>query len=616
MPNERTIPSDEPKSVCTFTILSEGNQVSATYQVLSIVVNKEVNRIPSATIIIIDGAASEQTFAVSNTEDFAPGKNIEIKAGYRANEETIFRGIVIRHGIKIRNSSSVLMIECKDAAVKMTAVCKSNYYKDVTDSDVMETIIDKHGLDKDVVPTTYSHGELVQYNATDWDFILCRADMNGLLCLPNDGKLTIAKPDFGAATALTIQYGSTVHDLDAEVDARLQFKEVKAIAWSSADQAVVTGEASEPAVPEAGNLSPEDLAAVVGEDGFTLQHSAVMEETELQEWASAKLMKDRLAKIRGKVRTDGTSAILPGQMIELQGVGERFEGKLFVTGVRHEIDSGNWQTVMQFGINPEWFAQTYEIQQPMAGAMLPAIEGLQIGVVTKLEGDPLGENRIMVRLPVIQENDEGIWSRVSTLDAGNNRGTFFLPEIGDEVIVGFINNDPRYAVILGMVNSSNKPAPLTASDANDQKGYVSRSGMKMLYDDDKKIISIETPAGNKITLSEEDKTVKMEDQNGNSFSLDNNGMNMHSTKKVSFQSDSQSIEVTDGNGNSVKLDGSGVTVTAASKVTINGSTVELTAGSLTINAGMAQFSGVIQAQTVIATAVVASSYTPGAGNIM
>src|SRR5580765_3427743 len=99
MPNERTIPSDGSKSVATFTILSAGNEVSKEYHVLSITVNKEVNRIPSTTIILLDGEASSQSFKISNQPDFEPGKEIEIKAGYSGQEESIFNGIVIKHGI-------------------------------------------------------------------------------------------------------------------------------------------------------------------------------------------------------------------------------------------------------------------------------------------------------------------------------------------------------------------------------------------------------------------------------------------------------------------------------------------------------------------------------------
>lgn len=426
MPNERTIPSEASKSVCTFTILSGGNAVSRTYQVLAIAVSKEINRIPTATIVLVDGEPSKQTFAISNTTDFEPGKEIEIKAGYRSNEKTIFKGIVIRHGIKVRKTSSVLMVECKDKAVKMTVTSKSKYFKDVKDSDVMEQLIDAHRLDKEVNTTSLQHKELVQYNTTDWDFMMCRMDANGLLCIPSDGKISIVKPDFSADAVITVQFGATVHDLDAEIDARFQLKGVKATAWDPSQQSLVDGiEAAEAGIPQAGNITADSLAGVIGDDDYVLKHSGKLVDQELQQWANAKLLKHRLAKIRGRVSIDGTADVLPGKIIQINGAGDRFNGKLFVTGVRHEIQKGNWLTTFQFGVEPEWFAQTYDVQQPMAGALLPAVQGLQMGVVTKLENDPDGEDRIMVRLPLIDTGDEGIWSRICALDAGDKRGTFF-----------------------------------------------------------------------------------------------------------------------------------------------------------------------------------------------
>jgi Rhs element Vgr protein len=468
MSNERTIPSPAPKSVSTYTLLSNGNEVSRAYQVLSIVVTKELNRIPSALLTLLDGEASRQTFNISNQPDFEPGAELEIQTGYRGTEETIFKGIVIRHSIKVRKNTSVLVIEAKDKAVKMTTHVKSNYFKDLTDSDLMEQLLQAHGLETEVETTSVTHREIVQFRSSDWDLMLCRADVNGFLCAVDDGKVTIGKPDLGQASALTIQYGATVKDLDAEIDARVQFSGVKATAWNPADQALVDGvEADDPQIPSAGNLEANTLAEVTGSEPFELSHGGRIAETELKAWADARLLKQRLAKIRGKVRIDGTATIKPGQVITLNGVGERFQGDLFVSGVRHEIQKGTWDTAVQFGLAPEWFAEHFDVDAPPAGSMLPAVQGLQAGVVTALEGDPDGEERIMVRIPVIHASDEGTWCRISTLDAGAERGTVFRPEIGDEVIVGFINDDPRHGVVLGMCHSSAKVAPIPASDEND-----------------------------------------------------------------------------------------------------------------------------------------------------
>lgn len=581
MPNERTIPSDKPKSVVTQTIISGGTEVSQQYQLLSIIVNKEVNRIPMATLVYIDGEPSKQSFELSGKSDFEPGKEIEIKVGYSRDEKTLFKGIVIKHSIRVRNKNSLLIIECKDKAVKMTATCKNKYSLDTKDSDVIEELIDSHGLDKDVASTTVTQKQIVQYNCTDWDFMLCRAEMNGLLCIANDGKLSVAPPEFNGDAALTIQYGATVHSLDAEIDARLQFKSVKGSVWNYTDQELVNdAEADDPGVPEAGNLSADTLADVIGESEFRLFNSAKIEEPELQAWVNAAMLKHRLAKIRGKVTTDGTADVLPGQLILLNGVGDRFEGKLFVSGIRHQITEGLWQTTFQFGINPEWFVQTYNVQQPLSGAMLPAIQGLHIGIVTQLENDPDGEDRILVKIPVINNDEDGIWCRVASLDAGENRGMYFRPEIEDEVIVGFINNDPRHGVVLGMLNSSAKPAPITASDDNHEKGYVSRSEMKMIFNDDKKSFSLETPGGNKFIISEDETKIYLEDQNGNKITMNEDGIKIESIKDIVLKAakdiNAEGVNIGIKGSAQTKVEGSsGAEVSSGGTTAVKGSIVNI-----------------------------------------
>jgi uncharacterized protein involved in type VI secretion and phage assembly len=191
-----------------------------------------------------------------------------------------------------------------------------------------------------------------------------------------------------------------------------------------------------------------------------------------------------------------------------------------------------------------------------------------------------GEYRIRVRLPTINPDDEGIWSRICTLDAGNNRGTFFRPEIGDEVIVGFINNDPRFAVILGMCNSSAKPAPLPTSDDNHEKGYVSRNQMKMIFNEEKKIITLETPAGNKFVLSEDEKAIHMEDQHGNKLLMNENGIQLESIKDIVLKAATdltlEGVNTTMKGSAAAKVTGSGgAEISSSGTTVVKGSTVQI-----------------------------------------
>ncbi len=560
MNNSGVIQTSQSPDLATFKVLTEGQELSNIYQVKSITVHKEVNRIPMAKIVLIDGETSERDFALSNEDLLIPGKSIEITAGYHSDEETIFKGIIIKHNLKIRSLVSHLIIECKDEAVKMTVGKNSSYFYESKDSEIFEELLGKYSLDKDVEATNYAHPELVQYNASDWDFMVARAQANGKLCFVDDGKVTIAKPDVGQSEIETITYGGSMLDFDAEIDARHQVKKVSSYGWNHADQELLEIDGSDPSVSLNGNISTSDLNAIIGLETMELRHGGAITDTELQDWADGTWLFQQLAKIRGRVKFQGIATVKPNTILKLEGVGDRFNGNAYITGVSHTISEGNWTVNAQFGLNPEWFSETFDISAPSASGLLPAIAGLQVGVVSQLEEDPDGEERILVQIPIINHEEQGIWCRIASLDAGENRGAFFRPEIGDEVIIGFINEDPNDAVVLGMLHSSAKPAPFTASDDNHEKGFVTRSEMKVVFDDDKKSINISTPAGKIISLDEDAGTIVIEDDNSNVITIDSNGISMESAGDIAIKASGD-----------VTIEGTNVGITANAEFKAEGS---------------------------------------------
>lgn len=572
MSSESTIPTPATPDVCTIAILADGKQIPGTFNVLSVSIQRELNRIPSATIQLLDGEASKSTFEVSNTDQFVPGKKIEIQLGYRANNDSVFKGIVVAQHIKIRKDASVLFVECRNEAVKMTRGSKSKYHVEKKDSDIMEELIGSYGLKKSVEATLPDLKEVVQFDSTDWDFLLCRAEANGQVIAVGDDTITIAKPSTSGAAAVTAQFGSTILELDVDMDSRVQTKGIKTSSWNATDQEVIESDAKEPATTNNGNLSTDTLADVLGGDPTEIRHGGKISKPELQAWADGQLLKKRLAKIRGRVKFQGFAGVLPGNTIEVKGIGERFEGTMFVSGVRQTVANGNWETDVQFGLNPDAVAETYNLRPLPASGLLPGVSGLQMGIVTALESDPDGEDRIKVRIPIISSSEEGIWARLSTLDAGKQRGTYFRPEINDEVVVGFLGDDPRYPVVLGMCHSSAKPAPEAAKDANDLKGYVSREKMKFTFDDAKKIIVLETPGGNKATLSDDAKGIVLEDQNGNKITMDDNGIKIESSKDLVLKASKD-----------ITADGANITIKAQTAFKAEGtSTAEVSGASTTV----------------------------------
>lgn len=535
MNNSGVIKTSKSADLITFKILIEGKELSKVYEVKSIAVTKEVNKIPTAKVVLIDGEASKREFKLSNEELLIPGKKIEITAGYHSDEETIFKGIVIKHNLKVRENSSQLIVECKDEAVKMTIGRRSHYFYESKDSEIIEELISKHKLSKDVEATKHSHKELVQYNATDWDFMILRTQANGKLCFVDDGKVTIAKPNVSQEEIETITFGATLLEFDAEIDARHQIKKVSSYAWNHADQKILEIEGKNPSVSLNGNIPVSDLEKIIGLDNLELRHGGAVSDKELQDWADAKWLFQQLAKVRGRVKFQGIPAVKPNTILKLEGVGDRFNGKVYVTGVSHVISEGNWTVNAQFGLNPAWFSETNEASSQPASGLLPAISGLQIGIVTQLQDDPDGEDRILVRIPIVDSKEQGIWCRVASLDAGKKRGAFFRPEIEDEVIIGFINEDPNDAIVLGMLHSSTKEAPIKASDDNHEKGFFTRSDMRIEFNDEKKILKISTPVGKIISMDEDAKNIIIEDDHSNKITMDSNGVVVESPGNIELK---------------------------------------------------------------------------------
>lgn len=574
---ERTIPTPEPSDLPTQQILIGGTAISSEYKVASIDVSKVFNKVSYLRIAIYDGDAATADFVASNKDDFKPGKEIEVQAGYHSKNKTIFKGVIISHGLRIKKEKGhFLVIEARDKAVKMTAARKCAYFYKMKDSEIIEQLAGDNGLEKDVEATDVKHDEMVQYHSSDWDFVVSRAEMNGKLVLTDDNKLVVKKPDTAAEASLKLEFGATLMDFEADMDASSQYSAVKSHTWNYSEQALLESEGSNPKVTENGNITADDLAGVLKVKELGLRHPGKFLETEIKSWTDAQIVKNKLSRIRGRAKFQGYADIKPGMTVELKGVGERFNGKVFVSGVRHQINTANWTTDIQFGFSHEWFHASPDITANKAEGMLPGVNGLHIGVVTKLESDPQGEDRIQVKMPLVDNSADGTWARMATLDAGKERGSFFRPEVGDEVILGFINDDPRNPVVLGMMNSKKLPAPMPAADANNEKGFVTRSKLKLIFNDDKKSFTVETPGGQSIVIDDDAGTITIVDKNDNKLEMSSGGISMESGADMKFKAKGD-----------ISIEGVGVKIKASGSLGAEGASTEVKAsGNMTLKGAM------------------------------
>lgn len=535
--NRKLKDQEEKTHVPSYRILVDGEELKSKYSVMSINVHRAINKIPVAQLVLLDGDLSKQDFEASSSKVFEPGKEVTIKLGYQQKEKIVFKGLIIKHGIKVKSGQpTVLVIEMKDKAVKMTINRKNKYWEEKPDSDIIEKIIKENGLKADVEATSVTHKEMIQYYSTDWDFIVARAEANGLLVFVDDGEVAVKKPEPGKNDLGALSFGGNVYEFEAEMDARDQFTEVVSRAWDYKKQEVVEKKGKAPAFKEQGSLDGKKLSDALGLPEYPLQHTGKLDDTELQAWSDARLMRSRLAKIKGRVKIEGYNIVKPGDTITLEEFSDKFNGTAMVSEIRHQFSSSStWYTDLKFGISQDWITKKYpDVTEAAASGLLPGIRGLHIGIVTKIDSDPDGEDRVKIKIPVISTEDEGSWARIATLDAGEERGSFFRPEVDDEVIVGFLNDDPRSPIILGMLHSSAKKSPVVPAAENNEKGFVTRSKIKLMFDDDKKSVTIETPGKNMIVISDDEKSITLTDQNKNTIIMDDKGITIESAKDINL----------------------------------------------------------------------------------
>jgi len=550
-----------PGSVTTFSIKVSGKLIADSFSVLSVQIEKKVNRISQAKITILDGSPGLGTFEVSSSATFLPGNQITIEAGYDSVNAVVFTGIITGQSIRIDSLvGSALEVECRDEAVKMTVGKKNNTFSQLRDSDIINALIHNYAaLTADVSKTSLVWPSQVQYDLTDWDFMVSLAGMNGFIVTAINGFVSVKVPDSDTTPVLTVGYGDGLISFNANMDALTQLESVKASSWDYTTQNVNSAVSSGYYIGP-GNISSGKLAQVASPEEYLLQTTARMENEALSNWAKARKLQADYAKIRGEATFQGTSLVDPGKFITLTGLGDRFNGDYIISGLTHNIANGDWITEVSVGLSSGWLIEKSD-RNTDAG-ILSAAHGLFNGTVKQIYNDPELQYRILVDVPVFNQNGQGIWARLANFYATSGAGAFFMPEVGDEVVLGFLNDDPRSPVILGSMYSYSKQIPangLNPNETNAIKAFVSKSNISIRFDDDNKILTIATPAQNTIVFNDKDKEISIHDENDNNITMSANGISLKSPKNISIQAD-QVVTIAGGQGVAIKAGGGDVEI--------------------------------------------------------
>ncbi len=597
-------------SLSLFVTVKEAGQrvtreLTNTYGVSSVVTMNSINKIPTAKLVLLDGSVSEQRFSASQSNDFNPGNELSIKIRHDDFEDVLFAGIIIKQKVKqLANGNTQLCLELKDVAVKLTAERKNSLFADKTDIEIIKNIAEQYadpiaGLKKVEVPAeqnaerSQKHREMVQYFCTDWDFLVSRADAVGRLVFTENGILRVAEPDFLQQPIANLSFGGNIYEFDLELNAVGQYDKVTARCFDSGTGEIVSEDVSRADSTKQGNLSSSDLSEVLGVTDFPLQHSGQLGNAELKSWAYSKLMRSHLEKIRGTLKIDGWEKIKPGVLIDLGKISDKFNGIAFVSGVMNQFTSNSgWYTELQIGFSQEWFAELYDdiVQEPASG-LLPAVNGLVIGQVLSVEAEDGNDSNywVKVKIPLVNDTDNGVWARVAGTGLGENRGVYFKPEVGDDVILGFLNDDPRQPIVLGSIYSHLAPPEMTdeSDDSSSEiTGFFARNNMNLTFDEATDTVTIVTPEEQKVILSDKEDSsgayIRIEDAHGNTITMDKDGISVYSSKDLSFEA-KQNINL---KGANISLDSTGTFEAAGrtgAKLNSSGGNTEVSGTLVMIN---------------------------------
>lgn len=546
-------PLAEEANVFSYSILSGGKEIQGIYEIMSINVSQEVNKISSAEISVRDGSAANQMFEASDSDAFKPGTEIKIKLGYQSKNDIVFKGTVISESISVGDSGTTLKVVCKDKSVVLTKNNETANFLKKKDSEIIESIISDAGLTADVTATTLVREEVSKPQQSDWDFISELAEKNGFIIITDLGKVTVSKPDLSTTPELQVQFGYDMLEFDTEINSADQYSSVKCSSWDVSTLKRIEATASEPTVNKEGDLDGEELSEALSADVLELKSAAFFQQEELQAWADATLLRIRLSRFQGSFAFHGTAKAKVNTLIKLIGLSDRFNGDSYISAIKHSINGGKWQTTATIGMSQESFREKNSLSTPgnVSSSKGALIHGLQTGIVKKINEDPENLFRVQVKIPILGDDSDPVWARLATFYAGNEIGAYFMPEVDDEVILGFMDDVPSAPIILGSLFSKNIAAPETPDEKNTIKTLITSSKLQLKFDDENKVFSILTPGGNTMVFSDKEKGITATDQNNNKIEMNDSG-----------------ITLTDKSSNKIEMTSSGITIDSQSSLNL------------------------------------------------
>ncbi|BAY06924.1 VgrG-related protein [Calothrix sp. NIES-2098] len=423
-----------------------------------------------------------------------------------------------------------------------------------TDSDIVEQIASEVGIKTGKIdPSGEAHEYVFQENQTNMEFLRERAARIGFELFIYNSKLYFRKPE--SQESIKLKWLVDISKFSTRVTSAEQVSAVEVRGWDYTQKKAIASTAkAEKVITDTGNKKGSSTSTNFSNlkpPKMTVVDRPVASTTQAQKMAQA--LCDELGGefVYADAKAVGNPKVRPGKIIELEGLGDRYSGKYYVTETRHFYAQRIYTTEFSIrGLRAGNLFTTLSTQ-----TRLQPGQTFLVGIVTDNK-DPQGWGRVKVKFPTLTEEHASNWARVVASGAANQRGFDCLPEVNDEVLVGFEHGDIHRPYVIGGVWNG-KDAPPEAVDDTVVGGKVrlrtvkTRTGHTLQFIEEDKGSSkagvrVQTQGGHKIYLNDSDRCIEIETNGGHKIKMDDTGkskISVESTGDLSLEAPRGSIDI-------------------------------------------------------------------------
>jgi Rhs element Vgr protein len=530
-------PTHQIASGPELVILVDGRPLppEVAHDVVRVEVHEEINHLARAELLLANWDEDRNQPSHSESEVFQPGQPLTVQMGYEGSAVTVFEGLILEQtAIFMTGDAPKLRVSARCRGALLTAPRRSRIVEDSTIGDAVIAMASEYGLAVDSGETP-SLEAVVQWNCTDWDFLVRQASNLGFVCFVRGNQLMFRPPIPLADSIIQLKWGSTLQTLEASENTSHRFTNVTASAWDPESLEVSESQRSpsDTSLADPSRSRLEDAVSGQPMREARVPVAGALSGEELDRLAIGEIDRQILGLFSGRGSTLGVPQLRIDSVISLEGVGRRFGGLHYVTAVRHVMGVGGYNTEFQFGYPPRLSCSRLSCARHAMDAPLGAVPA----IVDDLD-DPRGWGRIKVRFPWLDPELPGLWARLAVPAAGTEQGFFFLPDVGDEVEVHFHAQDTRFPIVSGSFwNGRHAPPESVDAATNDIRSLVSRLGHRFTFNDSSEgaLVSVLTAGGQSLVLDDAQKRAEWTDCHSNTVTMDEEGIKLVSQGDITLR---------------------------------------------------------------------------------